>query len=231
MSRKRESNIELLRVISIFLVLVVHVNMLHKGIGIPGLDDLHSDFIPTFTRVFFISIAYICVDIFVIISGWYGIHASLRGIFKLMFMCLFLGMIGFGLNLYEGGVFSMGGFIKLFFDWLFPGWFIASYMMMYILSPIVNVFVERCSERQVRYVLIAFFSLELVYGWIFPECGGSIHTFNGGYSALSLIGLYVLARYLKVFVYDGKIEGKLGNMFTLGGGKILAFNMGWYCYI
>jgi len=42
MSRQRDSNIELLRVVSIFLVLVVHANMLHNGIGAPGLGDLQS---------------------------------------------------------------------------------------------------------------------------------------------------------------------------------------------
>lgn len=230
MSKQRESNIELLRVIAIFLVLVVHVNMLQKGIGIPELTDLEYSFIPTVTRVFFISVAYICVDVFIIISGWYGIHASLRGMGKLMFMCVFLGMLGYVIDLWHGAWigFSVGGFVKTLIDWSFPGWFVASYVIMYVLAPVVNTFVEHCSEQQVRYVLIAFFTLEFVYGWIFPECGGSLHTFNGGYSALSLIGLYVLARYLKVFIFDGKKGGTIGKMFTLGGGKILAFNMGWH---
>lgn len=221
MSKQRESNIELLRVIAIFLVLVVHVNMLSKGIGIPGHTDIQLSFVPTITRAFFISVSYICVDVFIIISGWYGVHASLRGLCKLMFMCAFLGMLGYVIGLWhEAWIgFSIGGFVKTLFNWSFPGWFVASYVIMYIFSPVVNAFVERCSEQQVRYVLITFFALEFVYGWIFPECGGNPYTFNGGYSALSLIGLYVLVRYLKVFVYDGKKEGIIGKVFSVGVAK------------
>lgn len=37
MSRQRDSNIELLRVVSIFLVLVVHANMLHMALAHLGL--------------------------------------------------------------------------------------------------------------------------------------------------------------------------------------------------
>ncbi len=229
LSKQRESNIELLRVIAIFLVLVVHVNMLSKGIGIPEHVDLQLSFVPTVTRVFFISVSYICVDVFIIISGWYGVHASLRGMCKLMFMCVFLGMLGYVIGLWHDGWngFSVGVLVKMLFDWSFPGWFIAAYMVMYIIAPVVNTFVEHCTEQQVRYVLIAFFTLEFVYGWIFPECSGSIHTFNGGYSALSLIGLYVLARYLKVFVYDGKKECMIGKVFSAGTAKFwLAVWMG-----
>lgn len=213
---QRESNIELLRVVSIFLVLVVHANMLHKGIGMPGSDDLQHAFVPTVTRVLFISVAYVCVDVFIIISGWYGIHTSLRGICKLMFMCLFLGMVGYGLNLYAGGSFSVGVFVKMFFDLLFPGWFIASYMLMYMFSSVINTFIERSSEQQVRYVLIAFFVFEFIYGWIFSDESGNLYTFNSGYSALSLIGIYILARYLRVFIYDKKGRNCLSMAFASG---------------
>lgn len=221
MSKQRESNIELLRVIAIFLVLVVHVNMLRKGIGIPGLTDMQQAFVPTVTRVFFISVAYICVDVFIIISGWYGIHASLRGMCKLMFMCVFLGMLGYVIGLWHGAWigFSVGSFAKTLFDSVFPGWFIAAYIMMYVFAPVVNAFMERCTEQQVRYVLISFFSLEFMYGWVFPEGSGNPYTFISGYSTLSLIGLYALARYLKVFVYDCKKQSIIGKMFTLGGAK------------
>ena len=203
MLKQRNSSIELLRVIAIFLVLVVHANILHEGIGAPGLDDLQQSFVPTVMRVFFISLAYVCVDVFIIISGWFGMHASLRGLLKRVFMCFFLIMVGYVLSLSFGySSFNLSTFVKHFLDSFFPGWFIASYMMMYILSLLVNSFVESHSELQVRNVLIAFFSLEFVYGWIFTEGGGNAFTFNSGYSALSLIGLYLLARYLRIHVFS-----------------------------
>jgi surface polysaccharide O-acyltransferase-like enzyme len=203
MVKQRESNIELLRVIAIFLVLIIHAIMLPSGIGI---SDIHINVIPAIVKCFFVSISIICVNVFVIISGWYGIHASLRGVCKLMFQCLFLGMIGYAFSIYFGYLhFGVGNFIKSFVDCIDPGWFISAYMIMYIFSPIMNSAVEYTSEKQLRYVLVALFTFEFVYGWLFPEASSNGSTFKSGYSSLSLMMLYLLARYMRVYLFDGKM--------------------------
>ena len=62
----------------------------------------------------------------------------------------------------------------------------------------------------------ATFTSGLIYGWIFSDGSGNLYTFNSGYSALSLIGLYVLARYLRIFVYERKKDNLMNKVFQRG---------------
>jgi len=213
--KERDSNIELLRVVAIFLVMVVHSIGLNGGIGMPTSEVIGCFSSSAIVRIFCYSLSIICVDVFVIISGWYGIHASLRGLFKLMFMCFFFGMIGLCCSIWCGETIqSLSSVIKAFVESFFPCWFIAAYIVMYLLSPAINAFVEKCSERCVRNVLIVLFSLEFIYGWLFPEGGGS--TFQQGYSADSLILLYALAKYLRIHVFDDRMMCSHFSVFSGG---------------
>lgn len=68
-----------------------------------------------------------------------------------------------------------------------------AYMILYTLSPILNTFVETVSARLFISVLAVFFFLEFTYG-IF-----NLAAFNSGYSAMSFIGLYLLARFISKY--------------------------------
>ena len=75
-------------------------------------------------------------------------------------------------------------------------WFIKAYILLYILAPVLNAFIEKASQKDFRNVLIAFFTFEFIYGWIFS---GSTQHIQSGYSTISFIGLYLLARYVRLY--------------------------------
>ena len=72
-------------------------------------------------------------------------------------------------------------------------WFVISYIGLYILSPVLNSFIKTASEKQYLFVLSSFFAAEFIYGWII-----SSDSYDNGYSTISFIGLYLLARYLRI---------------------------------
>ena len=77
-------------------------------------------------------------------------------------------------------------------------WFIKSYFLLYILSPVLNAFVERANKREFQTVLLAFFLFQSVWGWMnFAE------EFNYGLSVVFFIFMYLLARYMRL--YPGRI--------------------------
>ena len=73
-------------------------------------------------------------------------------------------------------------------------WFVIAYIGLYILSPVLNAFVEKSSPKQLSTVIISFFAAEFIYGWVINS-----ESFARGYSIVSFIGLYLLARYLRLY--------------------------------
>ena len=66
-----------------------------------------------------------------------------------------------------------------------------AYIGLFIISPILNSFIERSTKKKIETFLISFYCFQTIWGWIWNVDG-----FNGGLSMLPFIGLYILGRYL-----------------------------------
>lgn len=75
------------------------------------------------------------------------------------------------------------------------GWFIKAYLLLYILSPVLNKFSENTQIKSFSKVLIAYWVFLFIFGWITE----STAYINNGYSIVSFIGLYLLGRYAKIY--------------------------------
>ena len=64
----RQSNFELLRILAMFLVIVIHADFLSTGL--PSPEEYYADWLPVTTKVLFESISIVCVNVFILISGW-----------------------------------------------------------------------------------------------------------------------------------------------------------------
>lgn len=188
---KRQSNIELLRIIAMFLVLVVHADF--WSLGGPNAEEFLYTPANAIFRTLVESISIVCVNVFVMISGWFGIKPNLRGFISFIFQCAFflIGIYAFLLctGLADLSIDGILGCLCL----TSRNWFIKAYIALYILSPLLNAFLEKASKRQVEVILIGFYTFQTIYGWY----NGAARFIEFGYSCFSFIGLYVLARYLK----------------------------------
>lgn len=192
--KSRQSNMELLRIIAMFLVLLVHANF--YSLGVPSVVDCESNTLDAVLRVYFQAVSIICVNLFVGISGWFGICPTAKGMGNFIFQCMFWIVGLYILTLYTGtSDFSVNGLKECLFltD---TNWFIKAYMLLYILSPVLNTFAENASRRVFCNVLIGFFVFQTIYGWMFPQATPYI---TNGYSPISFIGLYLLMRYIRAY--------------------------------
>lgn len=71
-------------------------------------------------------------------------------------------------------------------------WFVKAYVLLYLLAPVLNAFIEISSLKQIRSVLLLFFVFQTLFGFI--SDGATF--FENGYSTISFIGLYLLGRYV-----------------------------------
>lgn len=192
--KSRLSNIELLRIFSMLGVLIVHADF--GALGWPSHAELLST--PTYTiiRTFIEAFAIVAVNVFVLISGWFGIKFRWSSLFKLLFQCMF-----FFFGIYIIG--RLWGFIQIgtlkgIYMCLMMSenaWFVKCYIGMFIFAPIMNSFIENASEKQIKIFLYLFFIFQSIYGWI----SNGADFVKDGYSTFSFMGLYILARYIHIY--------------------------------
>ena len=193
--KMRQSNIELLRIISMFLVVMTHVNL--SSIGYPTAGELSSTPFSAGLRIFFAQTSVICVNLFVLISGWFGIRVKRKSLISFLFQWLFFAILLLACYpLLQGN--NIRSFLKLTYNVISMDqlWFVPSYIVLYLVAPVLNAFVERSTKPQFKMVLIAFFSFEFIFGWLLNGANG---IFMWGASPLSFAGLYLLARYIRIY--------------------------------
>lgn len=189
--KERDSNMELLRIVAMFLVVMVHTNFL--SIGEPDEQELIDSFYSSISRFTVQSISVVCVNLFVLLSGWYGITIKSRKIGSLFFQLAFFVIISLTYGFAFSKDMSIADVLRTI-RWHDMWWFVKAYLLLYFMSPILNAFCENTTKKEFTFVLIAFYafsSLNWLIGWV--------PWIVNGYSTISFIGLYMLARYFKLY--------------------------------
>ncbi|MBR1871278.1 MAG: acyltransferase family protein [Kiritimatiellae bacterium] len=184
----RKSNIELLRIVAMLMVLAIHANFWR--IGSPTHTEAVSAAVPTFTRIWMQSLALPCVDVFVIISGWFAIRPKWKSVLNLYFLLVFWAVCAEAAS----GEWRAWAIV-------FPqlGWFIPAYLALYLFAPVLNAFAEHAEKSAFLKYLAVFFVLQTFFDLVHRVWYIQGHPlFNDGYSAVSLMGLYMLGRYLRL---------------------------------
>lgn len=187
----RQTNMELLRIIAMFMVLAVHANF--YALGTPTQDSIEIDPLASATRIILCTTCCMCVNIFILISGWFSIRPSIKGFCKFAFQCLYFSVGIYCVTLIIGiDTFNLTGLAQVFFlsKW---DWFIKAYIGLYIIAPALNALVEKTTQKQLKYFLISFYLFQTIY-----SIRGSAPFICSGYSTFSFIGLYILGRYLNI---------------------------------
>lgn len=195
----RESNIELLRIVAMFMILGLHVNMF--ALDLPEKEDIIANPIGSFARFFFENLCIIGVNIFVLISGWFGIKFKTKGLCSFLFQSLFFSIVIFLPFALSGNIeLNKINILSSLLLYKNAYWFVWAYLILYILSPILNSFIENTDRLVYTRLLILFFSAQTII-FIFTPCG-FFH--NGGYDPLLFIGLYLLMAYIRRYPIDIK---------------------------
>ena len=206
--KNRESNIELARMLSMFLILVIHANMV--SLPRPTSVDLSNDSLEVVFRYLMESIGIVSVNLFILISGWFTIKPNTKRMLFFIYQIVFLWGGMYLIFLLLGKTTLSVSNIAATISLSYPEWFIKAYLVLCVISPILNSFADNSSEKTLRSVLIWFFIFQSTYGML-----GAHRFFQDGYGPLSFIGLYLLAQYARK-VTDGKFsKTSINKLFVL----------------
>lgn len=214
----RDSNMELLRIIAMILVMIVHANF--RALPIPSTEECNIESTSSLLRFFTESFSIICVNLFILLSGWYGIKFKINRFIEFIFQVLFFSVICctiyYIINPFDTNIISIIADILLLKQWNY--WFVKAYLGLYIFAPILNAFIENVNQKQFKLFLIVFYTFQTIYGWISPNAA---MYFESGYSAISFMGLYLLSRYIRL--YPIKLWNMTKNYDILIYGSIVLF--------
>lgn len=191
--KMRFSNIELLRITAMVLVMVLHADFL--SLGSPSAAEVVSAPVQSFFRIFTESLSIVCVNVFILISGWFGIRPRLRRFSEFLFQVWFFGVLMYVMSSLYATVNESGGVRELLKIFVIKDlWFVKAYILLYVFSPLLNLFLDRASKKNIEVFLLSFYSLQTVHGFFTNSSW-----FDSGYSPVSFMGLYILAGYIHRF--------------------------------
>lgn len=187
----RDSNIELLRIIAMFLVLIDHSG--YMSIHPPTNEEVFSDPLLSLARYGSQSFSSICVNVFVLISGWFGIKARWPRIMEFLFQCYFICFVSYFVLLAIGltAPMSIGSWVN--FMVLGDLWFVMAYLLLYLMAPMMNMFIESLTQRQFLYFLLSFLTIQFLHGFVIQ-----VGWFDKGMSPLTMMSLYMIGRYMRL---------------------------------
>lgn len=193
----RLANIEAFRVCSMLLVLLVH--SLFLASGRPEVADFVSHPIKTSAYSFFEYVSLCGVNCFVLISGYFGIKLRILSLSKLLFTVWFYLILLYIIGLQMGG----GETLKEFVISLSPfggQWFVGVYIALCLSAPFLNAYIDQTDRQKLGATIVIFLIIESIWGWLNPTYEITQWLdFNGGFSLLSFIGLYLIGRYVKLY--------------------------------
>ena len=178
------------------MVLVLITHACYVSLGPPTQADITASYSSSIMRSLSESLSDVGVNTFILISGWFGIRSRLSRFVEFIFQIYFLEVLLYAMMKVLGltGTIGIDGWIELFFFRYGTYWFIKAYIMLYIFAPLLNAFVENCSRKQLQFFLISFYVVQTIYGFYI-----NIGWFSNGYSPMSFMGLYLLARYMRLY--------------------------------
>lgn len=191
-SMVRSSNFELLRIVSMLLIICGHIILVHEYNEFGGFS--------WHVRQMLYPFCAIAVNVFVLISGYFGIKLNYIKLWNLNWMVTFYSVL-FLIAMVWMGVHD----IVIKKDWmhLFPVvtkryWFITVYFALCFISPALNKLVESLNEESFRKILITCFCLFVALPTVgivlnFPSITG-----DAGYGLINFIFLYLMGRYLRL---------------------------------
>lgn len=188
----RNSNHELMRILSMFFIVLGHVLLF------TGLLDVKN---PN-ARMFYYLLEFILiihVNSYVLVSGYYQSNSTFKQkkIWKIVnaswFYRAVIMIVFLLLNIIEiDKVQFLKDLLPVTLD---NYWFIKVYLILYCLSPFLNKFINSISKKFYQKFLIVGF---LIF-CIVPTITGGEFFFNNGYSLYNFIYLYFVGAYLRIY--------------------------------
>ena len=201
MAKKREAGIEILRILSMLMIVMFHF------IGHGGLAENAEPLSLSYIVCWLIkSFCFVCVNAYVLISGYFMINSKFKisRILTVWLQTFFYSVIIYAILIAVNiQPFSFSALVKSFLPITTQRyWFVTYYVGMCILSPFLNLALKAMTQNQHKLVLVFGFIVFSVY----PTLSYGYNPFGvfNIHSVLAFSYLYCVGAYFRL--YETKIN-------------------------
>lgn len=224
----RMANMELLRCVSMMLVVVLH--FLGKGGGLIALTESNmpaSGYLAWGLE----SLAIVAVNVYMLISGYFLVESSfkvsrlLQLILQIQFYSIGIGLVGAVFGLLPEGGFGIHYLLMLCLPVSMNHyWFMTAYVFMYLFTPLLAAGIKKLSQKQMQTVVVLLVLLFSVVKSIVP---GRLEADMQGYDAIWYLCVFTIAAYIRLYgipFFKNKTRGLLVYLAAAAG--ILGVTLG-----
>lgn len=201
----RDSNMELLRIISMLMIVIHHFITQVNG----GDTVINHSLVGGLIN----ALCYVGVNCFILISGWFGIRVKWKGFLNLFLCCSFFGVISYIFHIINDGDAIGSSLLK----WAFlplsgsKWWFVNCYLILYLSAPLINLALKQISQKEYLLILGLFTLNNVYFGNIMQA-----EFFNqNGYSAAQMVYVYLIGGYLRRYVSKTQIRDRRWMLLTI----------------
>ena len=200
--KERNYGIDLLKIVSMFMIVVLHI---HGNGGVIGSVDsltLNGNI------VWFIEIlCYPSVNLFALATGYLCIDKKIKfkNIINLWFLVVFYNIL---LTFICNGVSWIN-----FWDHLFPVlnteyWYFTAYFTFMLFAPYLNEYLNSIDKDKYKRIVILLLISFSGIGFLSNIMGRDVLKVDNGFSAIWLMSLYIIGGYVKLHNFKFKKYGK-----------------------
>jgi surface polysaccharide O-acyltransferase-like enzyme len=197
---ERLSNFELMRIISMFFIVLFHVRM-HSEIASKALGNNYL------ILEFITNIIVVHVNSFILISGYFQSKSNIKvskaislinsvWFYKTVFMILAIILVNYT-SIKLIGDFSTINKFKTFLPLDFGiYWYIDSYLVLYLISPLLNKIINNITKEEFKRIILVLLLLICIIPTLTVD---EVIRTNNGHSLISFILLYFIGAYLRIY--------------------------------
>ena len=201
-THKRQSNIELLRIVAILMVIVLHY--LNGSMG-GELQHVISGTPNYYLSHFIEALCIIAVNVFVLITGYFSyknVQVKVSKVVNLFLVMIFWGLL---LSLITVLWSSPRKIDFLIIEGIIENslsqWFVVIYSILYLLIPFINKLFNALNEKSVKVILV----INFIFFYMWPTFFTDVTDKSGGYGITNFINLYLIGAYIHKY-HDEKIK-------------------------
>lgn len=205
--KERYSNLELARIISMISIVLWH--FIVHGVYQSSLPESVSMSAETFDDSLLLATSlFVCfgTNLFVLISGYFGIRLSWKGILNLWLLTSFYNF----LNIIVNDQVTLSSVVHSLIISSTEHWFFQAYLWLMLASPLINAGIDCLDHRKLTLLVIVGGVLCCVSGWFFENNNST------GHNALQLFYVYIIGRYIYKIALPNKITSVKAAIIYMG---------------